>query len=260
MENFINTLSEIVKDANTSILVIREINGILDTNRFWQDAKDLIGDKYLNILARNGIITRELDDDDNANISIVNGVMVQNSIGYILSSDILRYKGYAFPYAKISDDEYKYVIILLNPNNLECQRISYHEVAHVFQRKAGVLKVVNTFNNFKKDVYAHYLEEAHADLFATACIMKDALDCADYSKRKIFLREQAEKDEEDGNNSTKSSYPSPKYYAHLSLIESFLLRIDYDITLKSYQKLAIECENHLLNYGRSKEDFMKFIA
>lgn len=239
METFIKNLNHIAKGTNTSILIIPEIDGVVDVSGFLQKAHDLMGDDFLKILVKNGVM-----DFDGA----------RNT----LSLNMLNYKGCTFPYAK-TETGYKNVVVIFNPKNLESQRVGYHEIAHTLQTKDGCLKVINTFNNSEKDTYNHYLEEAHADLFAAACIMKDAKDMSEFTKRRSFLYIQANEDERKGSECTECNYPSDKYYAHSDVLYEFLGAIDDYVLSQSHLKLAIDAEELILSFGKSKEEFTSFL-
>ncbi len=237
MEKFIENVSSILETLNSKLLFIKKTENGFDIKLFLKQAKDIMGDSYLNLLLDNCII-------------------VPDGKSFEFSDNIIEYKGCTLNYQKVSENRYQSVIILLDPTNLESQRIGYHELAHLFQTSDCGLKAINTFYNFSKRFYTHYLEEAHAEVFAAACILNDAENKKDFEDRKAFLIKQAKIDEELGKGCDDNIYPSPKYYAHFSLIDKFVTKSETLLKEQSYQTLSKICENHVLRYAKSECDFI----
>ncbi len=230
MENF-EKIKKSISGFNASLLIINKKDGVYDVPFFLHQAKEIMGEKSYQTLIDNGII-------------------IENGSEPELSSNIMEYKGYTLHYQKIAEGEYKSLILLLDTQTLEGQRIAYHEMGHLYQSKSTGLALINTFFDDNKNFTTHFLEEAHAELFAAACILKDAKNEDDFQSRKEFLYKQAVVDEELGKRSNVFTYPSPKFYAHLSLIKNFLSEVEMCISNKSYLAIAKELERHAVLYNR----------
>ena len=223
-------LHEIVDGHNTSIIIISEKDGETEMEKFLADAESVMGSKYLPRLLAAEIISEEHGE-------------------FTISEPMKENRGRTLSYTELN------VIIIFNIQDEESQRIGYHETAHILQ-KEEILKAITTFYKLEKDDYTIYLEEAHAETFAAVCILKDAENSEGFARRQAFLLEQARKDEDKAANSTDSF---DKYYAHYTLLESFINNAALEsISAKSYNELAVQCEEHVMSHKRSFPEFMEF--
>jgi hypothetical protein len=245
-QNYNKNLYKIIKGTNASVAIIQEKDGRYDIEEFLEKTQAIMGDKYMDILTDNGVV--EPDGDG----------------GYKESEQMQEYRGVTLYYAKNSDGEWKNMIALLDPVDLEGQRTGYHEGAHPIQWKHELLQNVEGFfdEEGKKSRYGRYLEEAHAESFAAACVLNDAEDGNDFASRQEYLLHKAAKDELSGLKSDEQRYPSHKYYAHFDTLKPLIKNYekivgDFD---GDYNNLANMLVGHVVKYSKSKDEFDKFIV